>query len=98
MRPGRCGSTPTPSRGRSQRGPGAPVTVSCPSDRTDRSGWRGSSPPPAARRGAARGRWPLLVAGEADAETVLWVIGVRRAAAAPVTRDTRTALRVRLEL
>jgi hypothetical protein len=47
---------------------------------------------------AARGRWPLLVAGEPDAETVLWVIGVRRAAGAPVTRDTRTALRVRLEL
>jgi tRNA(Ile)-lysidine synthase len=47
---------------------------------------------------SARGRWPLLVAPEAESETVMWVIGVRRGVAAPVRRETRTVLRVRLHL
>jgi tRNA(Ile)-lysidine synthase len=50
---------------------------------------------------AARGAWPLLVAAgppeEPTAETVLWVIGVRRAAAAPITPETKTMVRVRVE-
>ena len=46
----------------------------------------------------ARTGWPVLVAGEPANETVLWVIGVRRAAAAPVTPETRNLLRVRIEL
>ena len=40
---------------------------------------------------AARGRWPLLAVGD----TVLWVVGARRAAAAPVTPETTRVLRVR---
>ena len=47
--------------------------------------------PASARRG-----WPLLVADGPAGETVLWVIGVRRAAAAPVTRDSRSVLEVRM--
>ncbi|HEV8310472.1 MAG TPA: tRNA lysidine(34) synthetase TilS [Methylomirabilota bacterium] len=47
----------------------------------------------------ARTGWPLLVAplgeGGAAGDVVLWVIGVRRAAAAPVTDDTTVVLRVR---
>ena len=46
---------------------------------------------------AARGAWPLLVAAGPAEETVLWVIGVRRAAAAPVTPETKTMVRVRVE-
>jgi tRNA(Ile)-lysidine synthase len=47
--------------------------------------------PPSLRRG-----WPLLVADGPAGETVLWVIGVRRAAAAPVTRGSRYVLEVRM--
>jgi tRNA(Ile)-lysidine synthase len=47
--------------------------------------------PPGARRG-----WPLLVADDPAGETVLWVIGVRRAAAAPVTRESQSVLEVRM--
>jgi tRNA(Ile)-lysidine synthase len=47
---------------------------------------------------SVRNRWPLLVAPGADGEAVLWVIGVRRGAVAPVRRETRTVLRVRLHL
>jgi tRNA(Ile)-lysidine synthase len=47
--------------------------------------------PPGARRA-----WPLLVADGPAGETVLWVIGVRRAAAAPVTRESRSVLEVRM--
>jgi tRNA(Ile)-lysidine synthase len=43
----------------------------------------------------ARARWPLLVAGDGDAERVLWVIGVRRSEGAPVTAQTQTVLRLR---
>ncbi len=45
----------------------------------------------------ARDRWPLLVSGEGEAaeEAVLWVIGVRRGSPAPVTRETRSVLRIR---
>jgi hypothetical protein len=45
---------------------------------------------------SARRRWPLLVVEGAAGETVLWVIGVRRAAAAPVTRESRYVLEVRM--
>jgi hypothetical protein len=47
--------------------------------------------PASARRG-----WPLLVADGPAGETVLWVIGVRRAAAAPVTMDSQTLLEIRM--
>jgi tRNA(Ile)-lysidine synthase len=47
--------------------------------------------PPSARRG-----WPLLVADGPAGETVLWVIGVRRAAAAPVTSESQSVLEVRM--
>jgi tRNA(Ile)-lysidine synthase len=47
--------------------------------------------PASARRG-----WPLLVAGGAAGETVLWVIGVRRAAVAPITVDSTHVLEVRM--
>jgi len=47
---------------------------------------------------SARDRWPLLVASGSDGETMVWVIGVRRGTAAPVHRETRTVLRVRLHL
>jgi len=43
----------------------------------------------------ARGRWPVLVARTADGEELLWVIGVRRGAAAPVTAETRSVVRLR---
>src|SRR5262245_22102014 len=46
----------------------------------------------AAMPASARRGWPLLVAGE----TVVWVIGVRRAGAAPVTPDTAHVLEVRM--
>jgi tRNA(Ile)-lysidine synthase len=46
----------------------------------------------------ARGRWPLLVTPGPDVESVLWVIGVRRSVAAPVTPETRAVVRVRLLL
>jgi hypothetical protein len=43
----------------------------------------------------ARARWPVLarVDGGGDDE-VLWLVGVRRAAAAPITAATRVMLRV----
>lgn len=44
----------------------------------------------------ARASWPLLVARGATGEEILWVVGVRRGAAAPVTGDTTTMLRVRI--
>jgi len=44
---------------------------------------------------AARRRWPLLVAGEPGREEVLWVVGVRRGATAPVVPASRLMLRVR---
>jgi len=43
----------------------------------------------------ARARWPILVARHHAGEEVLWVIGVRRAAAAAITPETRAMLRVR---
>jgi tRNA(Ile)-lysidine synthase len=52
-----------------------------------------------ARTGAAvgaRSGWPLLVGRTGGEETVLWVIGARRSGAAPVTRETRRCLRVRV--
>jgi hypothetical protein len=44
----------------------------------------------------ARGDWPVLVAGRGGEETLLWVIGIRRAAVAPLTGMTAQALRVRV--
>jgi tRNA(Ile)-lysidine synthase len=44
----------------------------------------------------ARADWPLLVGRIRDEETVLWVMGVRRGTAAPVTAETRRRLRVRV--
>ncbi|HEV8673671.1 MAG TPA: tRNA lysidine(34) synthetase TilS [Methylomirabilota bacterium] len=44
---------------------------------------------------AARRQWPLLVEGD---ETVLWIVGQRRGAAAPVTPATPVVLRVRAYL
>jgi tRNA(Ile)-lysidine synthase len=42
-----------------------------------------------------RARWPLLVGrGDGD-DTVLWVVGVRRGVAAPVTPETTTVVRIR---
>jgi tRNA(Ile)-lysidine synthase len=43
---------------------------------------------------ALRGRWPVL-AGGPRAESVLWLIGVRRSAVAPVGTETEAVLRVR---
>jgi tRNA(Ile)-lysidine synthase len=43
----------------------------------------------------ARRDWPILVAAAPEGETVLWVIGVHRAAGAPVTAETRAVLSVR---
>jgi tRNA(Ile)-lysidine synthase len=43
----------------------------------------------------ARRRWPLLVAPGPGGEIVLWIVGVRRGAAAPVTSETEALLRVR---
>ncbi len=46
----------------------------------------------------ARARWPVLVdAGGASPGEVLWLVGIRRAAAAPVTETTRATLRLRAE-
>jgi tRNA(Ile)-lysidine synthetase-like protein len=45
---------------------------------------------------SARRRWPLLVVEGAAGETVLWVIGVRRAAVAPITVDSTHVLEVRM--
>ncbi len=39
----------------------------------------------------ARSRWPVLARPDGE---ILWIIGVRRAAAAPVTRETRATLRL----
>ena len=39
----------------------------------------------------ARSRWPVLARPDGE---VLWIIGVRRAAAAPITRETRATLRL----
>lgn len=44
----------------------------------------------------ARARWPLLVARDPEGETVLWIVGVRRGAAAPVTSETGSLLRIRV--
>ncbi len=49
----------------------------------------------AAAARSARSTWPLLVGRGPFGEEVLWVIGVRRGGAAPVTSDTRTMLRIR---
>jgi tRNA(Ile)-lysidine synthase len=43
----------------------------------------------------ARARWPVLARAGDRAGEVLWVVGVRRAAAAPLTAATRAALRLR---
>jgi tRNA(Ile)-lysidine synthase len=40
-----------------------------------------------------RGEWPVLVAG--SGETIAWVIGLRRAAGAPVTLASRAMVRIR---
>jgi tRNA(Ile)-lysidine synthase len=47
---------------------------------------------------AARRQWPILVTGVEGQETVLWIIGQRRGAAAPVTAATPAVLRVRARL
>ncbi len=47
---------------------------------------------------AVRGQWPLLVARGVEEEAVLWVVGVRRGAAAPMTPTTSVMLRVRAVL
>ena len=39
----------------------------------------------------ARSRWPVLARPDGE---ILWIIGLRRAAAAPVTRETRATLRL----
>lgn len=43
----------------------------------------------------ARAHWPVLVARDPAGDELLWIIGVRRGAAAPVTQGTKTMLRVR---
>jgi tRNA(Ile)-lysidine synthase len=40
----------------------------------------------------ARARWPVVALGD----EVLWLVGVRRGAAAPITAETRRALRLRV--
>ncbi|HZS33117.1 MAG TPA: tRNA lysidine(34) synthetase TilS [Methylomirabilota bacterium] len=46
----------------------------------------------------ARARWPLVVASRAGGdEAVLWVVGVRRSVAAPVTAGTVAVLRLELQ-
>jgi tRNA(Ile)-lysidine synthase len=43
----------------------------------------------------ARQGWPLLVCAGPAGEEVLWVIGIRRGAAAPIRPETRSMLRIR---
>ena len=40
----------------------------------------------------ARARWPVVALGD----EALWLVGVRRSAAAPITPATRRALRLRV--
>ena len=42
-----------------------------------------------------RGCWPVLVNRTGTTEEIVWVIGIRRAAAAPVTGASRAMVRIR---
>jgi tRNA(Ile)-lysidine synthase len=45
----------------------------------------------------ARPTWPVLVATGAGAEEVVWLVGIRRGAAAPVGPTTRAVVRIRVD-
>lgn len=47
----------------------------------------------------ARAAWPILALADPDGiETVLWLVGARRSAIAPITGETRCVLRVEARL